>query len=91
MQPDFLVIKHAPGVEVHAISEPGKQYVMIFTGSASDWIKLDLPKDKFHFEFIDPFTGKKLKNGFFTHKKGGIKSITMPGFDEIIALKITKM
>ena len=90
MQPDFSVVVHAPGVQVQAISQPGVQYAMVFTGVASKWVKLNLPKGKYHFEFISPFTGKTLKTGFFKQKKDGIYELDLPDFGEMVALKITK-
>ncbi len=88
MHPDFITIKHAPGVDWQCISEPGKQYSIVFTGVATDWVKIDLPKGKYNYEFVSPHTGRTLKKGFFTHKKNEIKKMRMPEFDEMVALKI---
>ena len=35
MQPDFSTVVHAPGRQVQAISQPGVQYAMVFTGVTS--------------------------------------------------------
>jgi hypothetical protein len=88
MQPDFEVVAHSPGAEVQAISQPGRQYAMVFTGTASDAVKLNLPKGEYNFEFISPYTGKPLKKGFFTHPKKGVYELKMPEFGEMVALKI---
>ena len=88
MHPDLITVKHAPGVDWQCISEPGKQYAIVFTGIATDWVKIDLPKGKYNYEFVSPYTGKTLKKGFFTHKKNEIKKLRMPEFDEMVALKI---
>lgn len=90
MQPDFETVVHAPGVEWQSISEPGKQYAFVFTGLFSKWVKLDLPKGKYNYEFVDPYSGETLKKGFFTHKKKGFKELGMPGFKEMVVLKIVK-
>jgi hypothetical protein len=90
MQPDFDVVAHSPGMQVQAISEHGKQYAMVFTGVATKSVKLNLPKGKFNFEFVLPYSGKTLKKGFFTQKKSGIYELKMPEFGEMVALKITK-
>ena len=90
MKPDFSVVYHSPGVQSQCISEPGKQYAMVFTGVSSDWVKLELPKGKYSFQFISPFTGKKLKSGFFTNNKKGIVKLTLPQFEEMVALRIVK-
>ncbi len=90
MQPDFKVVNHSPGLQAQAISQPGKQYAMVFTGTATKWVKLNLPKGKYNFEFISPFTGATLNKGFFKLKKDGVYELDLPEFNEIIALKITK-
>lgn len=88
MQPDFNVVYHAPGVQVQCISEPGKQYAMVLTGAASKWLKLNLPKGNYYYEFVCPFTGNKLKSGFFKHRSAGIKELNPPEFNRMVALKI---
>ncbi len=90
MKPDFDVVVHAPGVQVQAISQPGVQYAMVFTGVASKWVKLNLPKGKYNFEFISPYSARTLKKGFLTLKKDGIHELGLPEFGDMVALKITK-
>jgi len=90
MKPDFHTVYHAPGVQVQSISEPGKQYAMILTGVQSKWIKLNLPKGKYNYEFVSPYSGKFLKKGFFKHRKNAIKVLNLPEFDKMVALKITR-
>ncbi len=90
MKPDFDVVAHAPGLQAQAISEPGKQYGIALTGIPSGWIKLNLPRGKYNFEFISPYNGRTLKKGFFTHKKHGIKELRIPEFHELVAVKIVK-
>ena len=90
MKPEHVSVVHSPGVQVQGISETGKQYCMVFTGVASDWFKLNLPKGKYNYEFVDPYTMKTVKKGFFTHDKSGVKTIEIPGFTEMIALKIIR-
>jgi hypothetical protein len=90
MQPDFSVVVHSPGVQVQAISQPGVQYAMVFTGVASKWVKLNLPKGKYNFEFITPYSGEVLYKEFFMQNKSGIYELKMPEFSEMVVLKITK-
>ena len=90
MKSDFQVVVHSPGSEVQALSQPGFQYAMIFTGNSTKWVKLNLPKGKYNFEFISPFTGNPVKKGFFTQSKKGIYELKLPEFGEMIALKIWK-
>jgi hypothetical protein len=88
MKPDLQVIVHSPGSEVQALSQPGFQYAMIFTGNSTKWVKLNLPKGKYNFEFISPFTGNPVKKGFFSQPKSGNYELQLPEFGEMIALKI---
>jgi len=90
MKPDFDAVVHAPGMQVHAISQPGVQYAIVFTGVTTKWVKLNLPKGKYNFEFISPYTGKALKNGIIKQKKSGVYEIEVPVFSEMVALKILK-
>jgi hypothetical protein len=90
MKPDFSTVVHAPGMQVQAISQPGFQYAIAFTGVASKSVKLNLPKGKYTFEFVSPYSGKTLKKGFFTKTKKGFYELKMPGFGEMVALKIVR-
>ena len=90
MKPDFNVVVHSPGSEVQAMSQPGNQYAMVLTGNDTKWVKLNLPKGKYNFEFISPYTGRALKKGFFKQAKSGIYELKLPDFGEMVALKIWK-
>lgn len=91
MAPDFEVVYHAPGMEAQAISEPGKQYIVVFSGIPGEWIKLHLPSGNYHYEFISPYNGWKLRSGSFTHPKTTVKELSLPeGADDLTVLKIVK-
>lgn len=90
MKPDFNVVNLSPGMQVQAISQPGKQYALVFTGITSDWVKLNLPKGKYNYEFFSPYTGKIMTSGSFKLKRDGIQKIEVPDFKEMVALKMVK-
>jgi hypothetical protein len=90
MQPDFDVVKHSPGLEWQAISEPGEQYAVVFNGVPAEWIKLQLPKGRFNYQFISPYSGLKLKSGFITVGKNEVTKMKLPGFENMVVLKIEK-
>lgn len=91
MAPDFNVVQHAPGMEAQAISEPGKQYAIVFSGNLQEWVKLNLPKGNYRYEFISAYNGQKLKIGSFNHPKPGIKELNLPGgAGDLAGLKILK-
>jgi len=90
MHPDFNVVAHAPGAEWQCISEPGKQYAIVFEGVNPEWIKLNLPDGKYNYQFVSPFSGKTLKTGFIKHKKNEQTKLQMPEFKEMVVLKIVK-
>lgn len=58
MGPDVNIVFHSPGLEWQAMSEPGKQYAIVFSGNSSTHITLSLPKGKYLAEFSDPWTGE---------------------------------
>ena len=89
MSPDFNVVQHAPGTEWQAISEPGKQYAVVFAGEGAESVRLNLPEGRFNYTFISPFTGQKLKSGYFDHSGNGFKDLALPEWNELVCLKIT--
>jgi hypothetical protein len=89
MRPDFNVVTHAPGMEWQAISEPPKQYAIVFTGNPGQ-VKLNMPWGRYTFEIISPFTGKELKSGFFTNKTEGEIELALPQFQEMVVLKMVQ-
>ena len=90
MQPDFNVVAHAPGAQVQAISQPGHQYAMIFIGIASKTVKFNIPKGKYNFEFVSPYSGETVKKGKFKQSNKSFYEMNMPEFGEMVALKIWK-
>ena len=90
MEPDFDVVEHSPGLEWQAISEPGKQYAIVFNGPTADWLKLQLPRGRYNYQFTSPASGLKLKSGFITVDKTGKIIISFPEFREMIVLKIER-
>ncbi len=89
MSPDFTSVYHSPGAESQCISEKGKQYAVILTGDKMRKIRLNLPEGNYNFQFICPFNGASLKEGFFEIKDNEIKELISPPFNEMIVLKIT--
>ncbi len=90
MKPDFEIVYHAPGVQYQAISEPGRQYAMVFTGIATEWVKLSLPKGSFRYEFFLPFTGEMITEGNIEGNNKEITKLNLPEFDHMVALKIVR-
>ena len=90
MKPDFEVVRHAPGLQAHAISEPGKQYAIVFCGLTGKPVQVNLQKGKYHYEIYCPFTGEILGIGSVKLKSNGIQEISLPKNRIMTALKITK-
>lgn len=90
MRPDFNVVAHSPGCQVQALSEPGKQYAMVLTGVASDWLKLDLPAGAYDYTFLDPYSGKTVKQGSFRQPRDEVLRLDVPAFERMIALGIRR-
>ena len=87
MQPDKTCVIQAPGVEWHAISEPGKQYAIVLTGNSGKRIKLDLPSGNYTYYFMSPFSGKEEKGGELSGEAG---DIDLPEFKELLVLKVLR-
>ncbi len=90
MTPDFSIVHHAPGVEVQCISEPGKQYAMVLTGVYGKVLKLNMPKGKYSYSFVSPYTGAELAEGEFKSAKKEVTALKVPQFETMVALKIKK-
>ena len=87
MQPDREVVYHAPGVEVQALSQKGKEYIMCLSGPNAVHLKLKLPIGNYSYEFINPFNNQKLASGTLKASEG-ITLLEVPEFDTIAGLKI---
>lgn len=90
MAPDHQVVYHAPGAEVQCISEPGKQYAMVLSGEHSSDLKLNLPKGKYKYEFVCPYSQQILSKGNFKNGNKEIAVLPVPRFEGMVGLKILK-
>jgi len=88
MAPDFNVVNHSPGLEWIALSDQGNQYAIVLWGEHPSWIKLSLPAGKINYTFVSVLTGETLQEGSINNKESKTK-ITLPGFEEMVAMKIT--
>lgn len=88
MRPDFDIVHHSPGVQWQAISQPGLQYAIVFTGVEANWLQLTLPRGEFQYAFISPFTGETLDEGTINQKQNGMYKLDFPDFEHMVALKI---
>lgn len=89
MQPDYSTVVHAPGVDVQCLSEAGKQYAIFLSGTATDWIKLDLPSGSYRYEFVSPYSGEVIHRGELTVSEEDY-TLELPKFDHLLALKISR-
>jgi len=88
MSPDVSIVYHSPGLEWQAMSEPGKQYAIVFSGKSSTHITLNLPKGKYTAEFIDPWTGDVIYSETLV-SKGKPISAKVPVIDGFAGCRIT--
>jgi len=90
--PDFNVVYHSPGLEWQALSEPGRQYAIVFNGYSAEWIKLKLPENEYLYEFISPFSGKVVKKGtiIINSASPSYYKMDLPTFDTMVALRIVE-
>lgn len=88
MQPDHTVVYHAPGLDVQALSEEGKQYALALHGHSMGWVKLQLPEGEYSWTATSPFTGEEVGQGSFQLSTEGIHKLDLPAFSEMMGLKV---
>ena len=89
MQPDRQVVALAPGLEWQALSEPGKQYAVFFSGNPGREVKLDLPKGKYRYQFLAPEMGQVIKEGVIQAKEKAV-SLDFPAGTRLAALRVIR-
>jgi len=99
MRPDNTVIKGGVPVTLtaRALVEPAIAYAVYLRpaavkeakAAAMRALELDLPVGPYRAEWIDPLSGRKLKQERFEHA-GGTKAIDAPAFSEDVALRVRR-
>jgi len=88
MKPDCEMVYHAPGLQWQGLSEPGRQYAIVFTGNPQEWVKISLPKGPYSYEFVSPFTGEVLASGMIKGSKKEPVTLELPEFEHLVGLRI---
>jgi hypothetical protein len=95
---DFIHMKPDPGAvasgvpngsSVQVLAVPRKTYAIYLQGGTSATLAIKLPEGRYHAEWLDPRTGKRLKREDFTHR-GAERLLTAPPYREDIALRIDR-
>ena len=89
MKPDYEVIVQAPGAFGRALSEPGRQYAIYLKDGKQCNLKLNIPRGRYHFEWISTGDGSFLRSGELKCKSGMI-ILESPVYKDDIALKIIR-
>ena len=89
MKPDLAVIKDRanPGVSIHALSEPGRQYALYLRGDGVQKLALDLPAGTYRLQWIDTQTGPLGKPQQFQHAHG-VRTLEVPAYHADLGLGI---
>jgi hypothetical protein len=90
MQPAQNVVFHSPGTEVHCLAESGEQYAMVLSGEKGKWLKMNIEKGKYNYEFICPYRGEVLKKRTVKHKAKAPLLLNLPEYNRMLVLKIIK-
>ena len=88
MKPDYNCVYQAPGLEWQALSERGEQYGLVFHGSSNDGIRMDLPKGKYTYMWVSPYTGLVIDKGEWSSEGKGAQRMGIPKFEGLMALRI---
>jgi len=83
--PNFLY--HAPGMIGQALGEEGKQYALYLSGNAGEWVKLNLPKGKYNYQFMAVDSGEVLTEGEVQGSEQPV-SLSLPQGHQRLALRI---
>lgn len=89
MSPEYHVVAHAPGLEWHGISEPGRQYALVISGKSSTHLTLNLPKGKYSVEFVDPWTSE-IKLSGTVQSKGKLVSVKVPDIQGFVGCRLVR-
>jgi len=89
MSPDQSVVIHSPGLEWQSISEPGRQYAIVFSGKGSAHVMLKLPKGKYTAEFVDPWTAEVIYSENL-QSKGSAMKVAIPEINGFAGCRIKK-
>jgi hypothetical protein len=91
MKPNNSVLKGGLPDKAHAyvLAEPGQQYAVYIFGGEQAKPVLDLPAGNYKVEWLNPFSGKIQKKDRLKHD-GGPATLTSPGYNPDIALKIVR-
>jgi hypothetical protein len=89
LRPDPQLVRSAPGVYTQALSSPGKQYAVYFSGAGPCRLELQLPVGSYIVEWIDTKTGATARREELDHA-GGALTLSSPAFDQDIALRLLR-
>jgi hypothetical protein len=103
MQPDAATLRgDAPaGLTVRGLSEPGRAYAFYLrprpvkkgeatpTRKETVTLRLALPAGKYHAEWVDPSSGKVVKEETFTHEDGE-RELASAKFAEDVAMRVRR-
>jgi hypothetical protein len=89
LRPDKHALRHASGVAVRVLSNPGHEYGIYFDGDGPTEVTLDLSAGQYLGEWINVKTGSVDQSEDFRHP-GGDKVLESPEFRNGIALRIKK-
>jgi hypothetical protein len=77
------------GAHCQMLAEPGRQYAAYFKGAPKLAFALDLPAGKYHVEWLDVVTGRKVAPAALSHP-GGKASLRVPDDLKECALKVVR-
>lgn len=102
--PDIVTSELPQGASVRALIEPGKDYLVYLRTGLGDWkdhsrkvqfndgelsLSMRLPAGTFVAEWLDPRGCASVGHSSFTHP-GGARVLTVPAFQEDIALRVRR-
>ncbi|MGH8016838.1 MAG: hypothetical protein ACREIA_00890 [Opitutaceae bacterium] len=90
LDPDHTVVLRSPGVVALVLSVPGKQYALHLDGRGPTTLELNLPRGKYHAEWIAPLDGRVVKEETVRASRSNATSLASPDFETDIALRVLR-
>lgn len=87
LKPDCETLKHAAGVQTHALSDPGREYALYLDGSGPSELMLQLPRGEYLVEWMNVESGDTVKTERI-HGSQGNYVLKSPKFVNGMALRI---
>lgn len=90
LRPDPSVVALAPGAIAHAMSVPGRAYLVYLEGKSETMVTLQLPAGRYLSKWMNTRTGRVERQERVTHS-GGTRVLESPEYVTDVVLQVVKL